>query len=109
MLLNSKEKRDFPRIKLQCDVTYRQAGAGNIARGVCEDLSGSGILFIAQDPLSVGDSIEISVMPQNAITPPLDAVIEVVRTEPTQRSYHRGSPFPYPSCPAWRRVWGHSR
>ncbi len=86
MLLNNKEKRDFPRIKLQCDVTYRQAGAGNIARGVCEDLSGSGILFIAQDPLSVGDSIEISIMPQNAITPPLDAVIEVVRTEPTQQA-----------------------
>ncbi len=86
MLLNGKEKRDFPRIKLQCDVTYRRAGDGDTARGVCEDLSGGGILFIAQAPLAVGDSIEISVTPQNTITPPLDAVIEVVRSEPTQQA-----------------------
>lgn len=86
MLLNPKEKRGFPRIKLQCDVTYRQTGDGNIARGMCEDLSGSGILFIAQDPLSVGASIEISVVPGNDITPPLEAVIRVVRSEPAQQA-----------------------
>jgi len=86
MLLNPKEKRNFARIKIHCDITYRQAGAGNVTRGVCEDLSGSGILFIAQDPLSVGASVEISVVPQNAITPPLNAVIEVVRSEPAQQA-----------------------
>lgn len=85
MLLNNKEKRGFPRIKLQCDVTYRQNGSGNIARGMCEDLSGSGILFIAQHPLSVGANVEISVLPRNDITPPLDAIIEVVRSEPGQQ------------------------
>jgi hypothetical protein len=82
MLLNTNEKRNFPRIRIKCDVTYRQAGSGIVSKGICHDLSGSGILFIAKDPLTVGARLEISVVPQNKITPPLDAIIEVVRTEP---------------------------
>lgn len=86
MLLSHNEKRGFHRIKLQCDVTYRQTGAGNISRGTCEDLSGGGILFIAHDPLSVGTSVEISVVPANDVTPPLDAIIKVVRSEPGRQA-----------------------
>jgi hypothetical protein len=85
-LLTHREKRAFPRIKLECEVTYRRPGAGDIAHGICRDLSGGGISFIANDPLSVGTSVEISVVPQNTITPPLDAIIEVVRSEPAHQA-----------------------
>lgn len=82
MLLTSKEQRGFRRIKVDCDLDFRREGSQRVLRGHCEDLSAGGVLFIARENLDVGARLEISVLPGNRVTPPLNAIIEVVRTEP---------------------------
>lgn len=83
MLVTSKEKRRFSRIQVDCPVTFRSRGSDTTGQGMCRDLSGGGVLFLSRQQVPVGTSMEISVMPRNDLTPPLNALIEVVRSEPS--------------------------
>lgn len=82
MLNTSPEKRRFPRIKVQCTVTFREEGGGRPCEGTCLEISGSGILMETAEAPASGTRLEVSVHPIKDITPPLDAVVEVVRAEP---------------------------
>jgi len=82
MLQTSSEKRRFPRIKVHCAVSFRPEGGQGGREGICLEISGNGILFRAPEPLAPGTRLEVSVRPLNDITPPLDALVEVVRADP---------------------------
>jgi hypothetical protein len=78
-MLDYDEKRDFIRMQAECQMSYRLAGEENYTEGSCLNISGSGILFKGPLALEAGRAAEIHLVPDNRITPPLTAYIEVVR------------------------------
>lgn len=89
-MLEYDEKRNFIRMEADCRVAYRPAGGDTFSEGRCVNISGSGVLFSAAEPFEVGQALEIMVTPENKITPPLRAYIEVLRCEPSERGYDIG-------------------
>ncbi|MDD5578898.1 MAG: PilZ domain-containing protein [Methylobacter sp.] len=79
-MLEYDEKRNYIRMEVDCDVTYKIADSDTLYRGRCTSISGAGVSFIADQLLTPGKAMEINVTPKNAITPPMTAFIEVVRS-----------------------------
>jgi len=73
------EKRDFIRISVDCEMQYSLAGSGQDEYGKVTNLSGRGMMFIANRSLQVDDRVEVRIRPENDITPPLHANVRVVR------------------------------
>jgi hypothetical protein len=83
------EKRGFVRMPAHCGITYRTAGSGTYSEGACVNISGSGILFRGNSPLEEGKAAELHLVPENRLTPPLTAYIEVVRCQQGENGcYH---------------------
>lgn len=76
------DRRAFPRLPLACTVMYKTPTDRLYQQGAGRNLSSNGILFIARQPLPPGTLLDISVLPERAITPPLNARIEVIRSHP---------------------------
>jgi hypothetical protein len=79
-MLEYDEKRDYIRMNVDCDVTYKLADSNETKIGRCTTLSGAGLSFIAEEPYENGLAMEVKVLPKNAVTPPMTAYIEVVRS-----------------------------
>lgn len=67
-------------MEVDCDITYKLADSDEYHRGRCTSISGAGVSFIADRPFDPGKAMEINVIPQNAVTPPMTAFIEIVRS-----------------------------
>ena len=83
MALDYSEKRDFFRMNLDCNMEYSVNGSGNKQCGHIKNLSGNGISFLAEKELAPGAEIQVSIKPENPITPPLDLTVEIVRCSGT--------------------------
>lgn len=81
MATDYSEKRNFFRMNLDCDMQYSVNGSGEKNRGMMKNLSGDGILFIAENEIAPGAEISVAITPENTITPPLNVTIEVRRCE----------------------------
>lgn len=75
------DKRAFIRSPAVCKLTYRPAGGGPRSEGAGINLSGSGILFVGETSLKVGKAVEVNLISENRMTPPLTVYIEIVRCE----------------------------
>lgn len=83
-MIDYDEKRNFMRMTMNCDLSFKPADSDQQHQGRCTSLSHTGISFIADHSLEVGNSLQISVTPENAITPPMTAFIEIVRCSKRQ-------------------------
>lgn len=81
-MLEYDEKRDFIRMDVDCEITYRLADLETVHTGRCTSISGAGVSFLAQQAIESGKAMEITVLPTKSITPPMVALIEVVRSIP---------------------------
>ena len=79
------EKRDFFRITVDCSLTFKTSDAKTEESGQAKNLSGRGLLFIADRKLSSDSMLEVKINPKSDITEPLHAMVKVVRVE-KQRS-----------------------
>ncbi|QPK61926.1 PilZ domain-containing protein [Methylomonas sp. LL1] len=79
-MLTHDEKRDYIRMDVDCDITYKLADSNDIKTGRCTTLSGAGVSFIADQAFDTGLAMEVSIIPKTSITPPMTAYIEVVRS-----------------------------
>lgn len=79
-MLTHDEKRDYIRMDVDCDITYKLAGANTVKTGKCTTLSGAGVSFLADQGFDLGLAMEVSILPKTSITPPMTAFIEVVRS-----------------------------
>jgi hypothetical protein len=79
------EKRDFFRMAADCPLTYKTPGNGVGHSGRCINLSAGGVLFSADEAINAGTQIEINITPDKTVVPPLNAVIEVIRNEPSSQ------------------------
>lgn len=82
MALDYSEKRDYFRMNLDCNMEYSVNGSDNKQCGFIKNLSGNGISFLAEKELTPGTEVQVSIKPENTITPPLDLTVEVVRCIP---------------------------
>ena len=74
------EKRDFIRIDIDCEITYKKVDStGEELSGQVSNLSGRGMMFIAKDELEKDSTYEINIKPANILTPSLHANVKVVR------------------------------
>lgn len=89
------EKRDFIRMTVDCDVSYRLIDKDMAGEGRARNLSGRGVLFQTDHLLAPGSILELSIRPQSASIAPLNARVEVVRVEEIDagRLYEIGAMF----------------
>ncbi|MCK4842318.1 MAG: PilZ domain-containing protein [Methylococcales bacterium] len=78
------EKRDYIRMGIDCNLTYRLADSDIIKTGRCTSLSGAGVSFITDSHYDSGLAMEINILPENSTTAPMAAFIETVRSTPQQ-------------------------
>jgi len=83
-MLESSNHRKFSRMDIECEMDFLHPGSKEKGRGNSINLSAAGILFRTKEKLTEGCSLEISVKPVNTITPPLNALIEVIRVVPVE-------------------------
>lgn len=84
-----EEKRRFPRVRLNCTATFKDLETGESFTQMALDLSGGGVLFLCDRPLSRGALLEIRVDPGTGLTPPLRARIRVHRVEARDRGDYK--------------------
>lgn len=87
-MLNTPDYRKFARMDTVCDIEFIHPTTGAKGTASCINLSAAGILFTTADKLTTGSSLEISVKPVNPITPPLNAIIEIIRVVPVDTNQY---------------------
>lgn len=71
------EKRDFFRVDVDTEITI---SVGDMEeKGQVKNLSGRGMMFIAESELEKESIVEVKINPETAITPPLHANVRIVR------------------------------
>lgn len=75
------EKRHFIRIQTNSKITYREMGSKISHQGECINLSAGGILFTSEHRVNPGTMMEITITPELNLVKPLDATIQVVRSQ----------------------------
>ncbi len=78
------EKRDHRRMGVDCPMTFKVEGGSEVYQGIARDLSATGILIECDAEIPVGTRLEVNVTPPKSIVPPLNATVEVVRSEAKQ-------------------------
>ena len=81
MTTDYSEKRNFFRMNMDCDMEYSINGSGEKKCGVVSNLSGDGVSFITDQAVTPGTEVQVSITPENNVTPPLNVTIEVLRCD----------------------------
>jgi hypothetical protein len=84
MTTDYSEKRNFFRMHLDCDMEYSLNGSDEKRCGIMKNLSGDGVLFLAEQEIEPGSEIYIAITPENTVTPPLSVTVEVLRCSPAE-------------------------
>jgi len=81
------EKRSYKRVKVECAIYYKMTDMEVEEEdvGQLENISGRGLMFIAEKGVPMSSELEIRVEPGNDLTPPLHARVQVVRMEKQRR------------------------
>jgi len=76
-----EEKRSSFRMLLDCPITYQDLAVGQPQLGQCLNLSIDGMLLTVKQVIPVGARLRVRVEPKLAISPPLSALVEVLRVD----------------------------
>ncbi len=80
-MFNVAENRKYPRMAIDCGITYRCVDTDQVKEAVAKNISGNGVLFVADEEPAVGTLMEIRIQPGTLSIPPLKAIVEVVRVD----------------------------
>ena len=81
-MIDYSEKRDFPRMDMDCTLDYRVDGSDESHQGQMKNLSANGINFTCEHELAPGSQVFVTVTPTNNLTPPMSAEVTVARCDP---------------------------
>ncbi len=81
MSIDYSEKREYFRMNTNSPITIKPDGSDDIYEGICVNLSANGMLFTTNQRFDPGTIIQINITPAKAVVEPLDAVVEVVRSQ----------------------------
>ncbi|MBI3560119.1 MAG: PilZ domain-containing protein [Gammaproteobacteria bacterium] len=81
------EKRSYRRVSIECAIYYKMLDSSVVEEemGHVANLSGRGLMFIAERGVPINAELEIRISPGNELTPPLRARVKVVRMEKQRR------------------------
>ncbi|MEI6415234.1 MAG: PilZ domain-containing protein [Pseudomonadota bacterium] len=82
------EKRDFIRMPVELVARFRTQDSRQVASGLVQNLSATGVLIAIEQPIRVGTTVRVEVMPVKVTRLGLFAVAEVVRCEKTEEDEH---------------------
>lgn len=88
-MIDYKERRRFPRVKANCAMSFKRVACGSQAHALCMDISASGLMFEADEPVEPGRALEVRTFPGDRITPPITALVEVLRCTETGHGRYR--------------------
>ncbi len=80
-MIDYSEKRDFIRMPIRCPIALRDPAAELTDQAKLLDLSATGIRFISPRSLDQGARLQVTLSPENPITPPLEAEVAVIRCD----------------------------
>jgi len=75
------ENRKYPRMSIDCGITYRHVDAEQIREAVAKNISGNGLLFVADEEPPLGTLMEVRIQHGSLSIPSLKAIVEVVRVD----------------------------
>lgn len=75
------EKRDFYRMALDCSLEFQVAGNDKVYQGRVVNLSATGVLFVASEPVQSSTELSVTLTPVSDITPPMSANCRVIRCD----------------------------
>ncbi len=78
---NIEEKRDAPRIDVNCKIYCQLLGAEKLHKALCVTLSGTGISFIGEQAFEIDTIVEVSIFPETASTPPPRFLVTIARCQ----------------------------
>lgn len=81
------EKRDFYRMALNCKARYRVEGGSAVEQATVKDLSAGGLQLQTTSEVDAGATLNVEIQPGKSITPPLHAVVEVIRCAAGSEGY----------------------
>ncbi|MFE8071532.1 PilZ domain-containing protein [Marinobacteraceae bacterium S3BR75-40.1] len=84
------EKRDFIRMRVNTEITLTISETGETLKGVCRDLSGTGMMVEMDRPLKEGTVAHTSLPSQNPNFPSFDTKATVVRCDQEGERYITG-------------------
>lgn len=82
MPIDYDEKRDFIRMAADHDLEYRETGSSNAQKGICKNLSATGILFTTDAEIPEGTRLDVNITPRYSVVKPFGAEVEVIRADP---------------------------
>jgi hypothetical protein len=81
-MIQYAEKRNFPRMPIDCPARLRIADANDPDAAIVKNLSSSGLLMLFEKEIDPGTQLAVEIMPGKTITPPLSAKVSVLRSYP---------------------------
>jgi hypothetical protein len=83
-MLEYSEKRDFPRMALDCPAQFCLEGSDKVDGAIVKNLSGGGVLLWIDQQVEPGSQLDIVITPGKDITPSLHAQVKVIRCIPLE-------------------------
>lgn len=80
-MLNYREKRNYPRMEIECPASFRVV-AGEGGGAIVKNLSGGGLLMWIDHQIAPDTVLQIDIKPISEITPPMAAEVRVLRCTP---------------------------
>ena len=75
------EKRNFIRMFINAPVDFAIKDTNDWKTGTGIDLSGGGLAFTSDHSIDAGVQVTIKLQPITSVTPPLEAIVTVIRTD----------------------------
>ena len=88
-MIEYQEKRRFPRVKANCAMSFKRVACGSQAHALCVDISASGLMFEADEAVEPGRALEVRTFPGDRATPPITALVEVLRCAESSEGRYR--------------------
>jgi len=84
---NHSEKRDFPRIIMDCPARYCLHGGSRVVPAIVKNLSGDGILLQVQKEVRVGSRLSVGIQPGRNSGPSFHMLVEVNRCDSVESAF----------------------
>ena len=81
------DKRKYPRMQMDSEVTFSRPGSQQNMTGQAKNLSADGLCFITPMAVAAGETLTVTVHPGSAITPSLDTRMKVTRVIEQDQHY----------------------
>jgi hypothetical protein len=85
----NQDNRDYRRMTVDASAEVRRSGEDGVEICPVGDLSATGLSLWSSKAYDPGVQLEIKISPAKPITPPLIALVEVIRTSPEADGSHQ--------------------